>query len=99
MTAPHAVVQDFPASWQAFTEALALLDSRMLGGLLLLAAGPTDEGIRAISLWKSQSDWNRFRDERLPTLLQDVEPARAIQTTSRQLVVEHLFVFPIPPQS
>lgn len=90
--AAHAVVQDLPASWEGYLDALAPLRRRPPAGLLFLVAGRTDEGIRAISLWESGLAWERFQDDRLPALLAGIEPARAIETTNRRLVVQHLLV-------
>jgi hypothetical protein len=92
---PHVVVQDVPASWAACADALQTLNSRNPAGLLMLVAGATDEGVRAISFWHSETDWDRFRDDCLPMLLETMEPDRQMQATSRQLVVKHLLV----PQS
>jgi hypothetical protein len=56
----YAFVQDVAASWQQyerFAEAIAAQPA----GLVLHAAGPTDEGFRIIGVWQSEADWERFR--------------------------------------
>ena len=58
---PYVFVQDVAASWEhyaRFAEALAEPPS----GLILHAAGPTDEGFRIIDVWESEEAWRRFAD-------------------------------------
>jgi len=58
----YAVVQDVPASWNVYLLGAQYQQEEMPTGLLLHAAGPTDEGFRVIDVWESQADWEHFRD-------------------------------------
>ena len=40
-------------------------------------AGPMPGGWRIVTLWDSEADWERFRDERLTPALADVGSVRA----------------------
>jgi len=88
--ATYAVVQDVPASWDAYLERVEAIGAPLPEGLLVHVAGPTDEGFRMIEVWESQAAWERFRDERLagahsPRL-------RQTHTTIRDLMVQRLFL-------
>lgn len=89
MDVSHVVVQDVPANWDSYSAAVKTEPVPM--GLLMLVAGATDEGVRAISFWQSEADWDRFRIDHLPDLLSRIEPSRQLRTTDRHLVVGHLF--------
>jgi hypothetical protein len=41
-------------------------------GARIRAAGPTADGWRMVSLWDSEADFERFRDERLVPVLSDI---------------------------
>jgi hypothetical protein len=84
---PYVFVQDVAASWEQyapFAEALAEQPT----GLILHAAGPTDEGFRIIDVWESEEAWDRFRAERLssastevllpPPLFRGLRPAHVV---------------------
>ena len=58
----YAVVLDVPASWTVYLETAGDLARRPPKGLLAHAAGPTDEGLRIITLWSSRLDWERWGD-------------------------------------
>lgn len=62
----YAVVQDVPASWNVYLIGAQQQHEQMPDGLLLHAAGPTDEGFRVIDVWESQADWEHFRDRQPP---------------------------------
>ncbi|MBA3841420.1 MAG: hypothetical protein H0X39_02170 [Actinobacteria bacterium] len=91
MKVSHVVVHDVPASWNVCAAALPTMRQPAASGLLMLVAGATDEGVRAISFWRSEADWERFRIDSLPALLRTIEPSRQLRTTDRQLAVRHLF--------
>ena len=48
----------------AMVQALDLATSPPVGGRIRMA-GPTADGWRIVSLWDSEEDWERFRNERL----------------------------------
>jgi hypothetical protein len=52
----YAFVHDVAASWHEYKRLISAA-SPPPGGLLLQAAGPTDEGIRIIGIWRSERDW------------------------------------------
>lgn len=52
----------------AMVEALDLAGSPPVGGRIRMA-GPTAGGWRIVSLWDSEEDWDRFRNERLAPAL------------------------------
>jgi hypothetical protein len=62
---PYAFVEDIAASWEQYDRFAAAFDGPLPEGLLLHAAGPTDEGFRIIGVWESEAAWDRFRLERL----------------------------------
>jgi hypothetical protein len=72
----YAFVHDVPASWEQyarFADALAEAPP----GLILHAAGPTDEGLRIIDVWESEEAWRRFEAERLAALPDAATPSAA----------------------
>jgi hypothetical protein len=60
-----AVVQDVAASWADYGQVRRALDGQRVPGLILHAAGPTDEGYRTIEVWDSEESWRSFCAERL----------------------------------
>ena len=90
--ATYAVVQDVPASWDAYSERVEVIGAPLPEGLLVHVAGPTDEGFRMIEVWESQAAWERFRDERLTGALDHSLRLRETDTTVRDLMVQRLFL-------
>lgn len=60
----YALVEDVAASWEQYARYADTL-SEPPAGLILHAAGPTDEGFRIIAVWESQEAWEQFRAARL----------------------------------
>ena len=61
----YVVVEDVAASWehyQRFAEALA---GPVPAGLIVHAAGPTEEGFRIVGVWESEEAWRSFLTDRL----------------------------------
>lgn len=56
----YVVVLDVPASWERYTLLASAFDP-VPDGLVIHAAGPTDEGFRTVEIWASQEDYERFR--------------------------------------
>ena len=87
----YAVVQDVPASWNVY-----LLRARQREqtpkGLLLHAAGPTDEGFRIIDVWESQADWEHFRDRQPPETSDGSLAQQPSRSTLRDLEVHDLYL-------
>ena len=48
-------------------------------GFRIRMAGPTADGWRVVSLWDSEGDWERFRDERLTPALADIGQAETVE--------------------
>jgi hypothetical protein len=69
----YAVVLDVPASWTVYLETARDLARRPPKGLLAHAAGPTDEGLRIITLWSSQLDWERWGDRSQASTIREFE--------------------------
>ena len=91
--APHmsyVIVEDVAASWEQYRPFAEALDGATPEGLLLHAAGPTDEGFRIVGVWESEEAWERFRADRLAP---DAEAVAHVPPTFRALRPAHL-VFP-----
>ena len=62
-----------------------------MDGLILHAAGRTDEGFRIIEVWETKEAWERFRDGRLEDVLEAGAGDRAaVEPAVRELAVERL---------
>jgi hypothetical protein len=92
----YAFVQDTPASWETYLEIAAAGGEALPDGLLLHAAGRTDEGFRVISVWESRAGWECFRDDCLSGILEGLGDRIGGQPTFRELTVERLLI-PRPP--
>src|SRR5262245_15482416 len=86
-----AVVQDVAASWADYGQLRRALDGSRVPGLILHAAGPTDEGYRTIEVWDSQEAWRTFCAERLGGAFDDL----ATPPLVRELEVRDL----VPPDA
>jgi hypothetical protein len=65
----YALVTDIPVSWAAYEELAAAALDELPAGLIVHAAGPTDEGVRMVDVWQSEDAYRAFREERLLPLL------------------------------
>ena|SRR6187397_1085700 len=83
----YAFVEDVAASWEHYQRFAAALEGPTPVGLILHAAGPTDEGFRIIGVWESEDAWQRFRKERLDP---DAEDVAQIPPTFRALRTRHI---------
>lgn len=86
----YAFVQDVPASWDTYGGIVETLSANRPEGLVLHAAGPTDEGFRMIGIWESRVMCVQFRDERLDKILESLTCATRAHPTYRELQIEHL---------
>ena len=82
----YAVVQDVPASWEHYASFAAALDGPSLRGLVVHAAGPTDEGFRMIDVWESRGPRGSLPDRRL----EPVSRSLPRPLVSRELELEHV---------
>ena len=85
-----AFVQDVPATWDTYSGITETLSANRPEGLVLHAAGPTDEGFRMIGIWDSRETWDRFRAERLNKILESLTCGTRAQPTYRELQIAHL---------
>ncbi len=83
----YAFVNDVAASWEHYQRFAKALEGPVPVGLVLHAAGPTDEGFRIIAVWESEDAWERFRADRLGA---DVETVAHIPPTFRALHATHV---------
>ena len=85
---PTVLVQDLAASWEHYREITSIFEPAPRG-LRFQLAGPTDEGVRIVAVWRSPDDWRRFQANRLePALVRSLHRLPAI--TLRELRVAHL---------
>jgi hypothetical protein len=61
----YVVVEDVAASWEHYRRFAEALGGPIPAGLIVHAAGPTDEGFRIVGVWDSEEAWRAFRTDRL----------------------------------
>jgi hypothetical protein len=83
----YAFVEDIAASWEQYERFAAALEGPAPAGLIVHAAGPTDEGFRIIALWESEEAWHRFLAERLASA---AEIAAEVPPVFRALRPHHI---------
>jgi hypothetical protein len=86
---PYAFVEDIAASWEHYGRFAAAFAGPPPDGLLLHAAGPTDEGFRIIGVWESEAAWDRFRADRLGAAAESVGEVPATVRVLRPAHVVH----------
>ena len=84
----YVIVEDVAASWAQYEQFAAALPEATPEGLIVHAAGPTDEGFRIIEVWESQEAWRRLTasvdrvsDDRLfaaTRYVRDLRPTRLV---------------------
>jgi hypothetical protein len=90
----YALVQDTPATWDTYLEIAEDLGANRPEGLLVHAAGPTEEGFRMIGIWDSRDTWDRFRDHHVGLMFDGLAGSSHTRSTYRELNVLHLFLGP-----
>lgn len=85
----YAFVTDVAASWEHYGRFAEALQGPLPEGLVLHAAGPTDEGFRIIAVWASEEAWEQFRAERLGA---DTETVTHVPPVFRALRPAHVVV-------
>lgn len=85
----YAFVQDFPASWETYERVADAVGEAVPVGLIVHAAGRTDEGYRIIDVWESKDAWEQFRDGRLGQALEQLENRNA-PPAMRELAVDRV---------
>jgi hypothetical protein len=86
---PFAVVHDIAATWDDYPVIRRVLTGAWVNGLILHAAGPTDDGFRTIDVWTSQDAWHRHRSS-LDHILDQLH----VPTAMREFQVDHLMTSP-----
>ena len=71
----YVTVEDVAATWEQYERSRAALVDPTPAGLILHAAGKTDEGYRIVDVWESEAACERFRSRRP---LAGCEPAPAV---------------------
>jgi hypothetical protein len=61
----YVVVEDVAASWEHYRRFAEALAGAIPAGLIVHAAGPTDEGFRIVGVWESEEAWRDFLADRL----------------------------------
>ena len=85
----YAFVEDVAASWERYERFADALAGPVPEGLILHAAGPTEEGFRIIAVWESEEAWQRFLADRLG---EDVESTSQIPPVFRPLRPAHIVI-------
>lgn len=86
-----AVVCDVAATWHDYHLIRRAVDQTTASGLILHAAGPTDEGFRTIDVWACEDAWRRAR-----LRLGHAFDHLAMPPVVRELRVGHLVSSPTP---
>lgn len=86
----YAYVQDVASSWKQYARVADALVDPPPEGLIVHAAGPTDEGVRIIDVWESEEAWERFRAERLQQAIAALGGPSRPEPTFRDLHPEHV---------
>lgn len=82
----YVFVEDVAASWERYERFAAALAGPAPAGLILHAAGPTDEGFRIVGVWESEEAWLRFAD-RIGSGEQSSEPPQIFRALRPEHVV------------
>ena len=85
----YVVVEDVAASWEQYQRFANALTGPAPAGLIVHAAGPTDEGFRVVGVWESEEAWQRFADALVsyqslpgpPQILRALRPEHVIYGT------------------
>ncbi len=91
---PFAVVHDIAATWDDYPLIRRVLTDASIDGLILHAAGPTDDGFRTIDVWTSQDAWHRHRNG-----LDRVLHRLRVPTSMREFQVDDLMTSLPTPRS
>jgi hypothetical protein len=69
---PYAFIQDVPANEQIYGQIRAKLGDGIPEGLVAHLVYKHEAGLRYIDVWDTQDDWERFRDERVEPVVDEV---------------------------
>jgi hypothetical protein len=82
----YVFVEDVAASWEQYQRFAAALAGPAPAGLILHAAGPTDEGFRIVGVWESEEAWLRFADL-VDSARESAEPLQVFRALQPEHVV------------
>jgi hypothetical protein len=82
----YVVVEDVAASWEQYQRFANALAGKAPDGLIVHAAGPTDEGFRIVGVWESEEAWQRFADA-LSSYQCSPEPAQVLRALRPEHVI------------
>lgn len=82
----YVVVEDVAASWELYQRFANALAGPAPGGLIVHAAGPTDEGFRIVGVWESEAAWQRFVDA-LDSYQSSSEPPQILRALRPEHVI------------
>jgi hypothetical protein len=85
----YVVVEDVAASWEHYQRFAEALSGPAPAGLIVHAAGPTEEGFRIVGVWESEEAWQRFLAERLG---EDAGADAEVAPVSRPLRPAHIVI-------
>lgn len=82
----YVVVMDVAASWEQYGRFADTFAGPAPAGLVVHAAGPTDEGFRIVAVWESEDAWRRFAERlgsanesaALPEVFRALHPAHVV---------------------
>jgi hypothetical protein len=94
----YAVVHEIAASWHRYQLIAKAFVEPEPDGLILHLGGPTEEGIRMISVWQSAEAWERFRVDRLAQALAAVAGPAQPEPIVRELRPAHVVLGRIQKQ-
>lgn len=89
-----AVIHDLAVSWERYRRAAAAVAPGHTAGLLVYAAGPTEEGVRILALWQDEAAWRRFEAGRLAQSLDALDGPPVAPAVQRAWHAKHLVVSP-----
>jgi hypothetical protein len=81
----YVVVEDVAASWEHYQRFADALAGPAPAGLIVHAAGPTDEGFRIVGVWESEEAWHRFAER-----VSSAQESKASLEVFRALRPEHV---------
>lgn len=82
----YVVVEDVAASWEQYAHVASSLAGPAPAGLIVHAAGPTDEGFRIVALWESEGAWRRWA-ERVCSAQEAPAPPQVVRVLRPEHVV------------
>jgi hypothetical protein len=77
----YVLVEDVAASWERYERIAAPLQEAIPDGLILHAAGRTDEGFRIVEVWDNEEAWRRFAervDDDSPHFVRALHPEHVV---------------------